>query len=180
MIRSKYKQEIRGNPGDCYIACILYVLKRKYGIETNVLTQKDIFVKGILKAKATFFMGSLNEIAKKFSRPIQVLISNKQQVKAAAGEISSDNLNAYLSVLDLEAVEDLIDKNDYIVLSVDRYVIYPYYHDYFFVSISKKNGGYEAMEPFSGKSLHLNKNQLEEYVYSTRENLDDTAVAIVI
>jgi|GEM_PF-3410404 len=180
MIRTQYKQEIRGNPGDCYIACLLYVLKEKYGITTSVEIQKDIFVKGILNARLTYFVGSLNEIVRRFGRPVSVYISDKYQTQAALREISDRELSVSTADLNIDFLKNLIDEKQFVTFSVDRYLFYPYYHDYFFATASKKDDGFKIMEPFSGKIRCIGNSELNELLYSTRKYLDDSAVAMTV
>lgn len=176
----RIKQLIRGNPGDCYIACLLYVLSCRYDITTDAVTQKDIYIKGILSSKLTFYMGSINEIAGRYKLPLNIYISNRQQTLSAKKEVRGDKVIVNYGDLDMNLANRLLDQHKYLTLSVDRYVLYPFYHDYFFVSVIKKDITYEIFDPYSGKTREINKENLYEYVYSTRVNLDDVAIAIVV
>ena len=180
MARSEYKSHVRANPGDCYIACLLFTMQEKYGIKTSRQKQIDIFMKGVLANRHTFFMGQINEFVSSFNKPVHLYISEWHQVESALRERESSDVEVNFSELYTQVVKTLIDQYELVTLAVDRYIKYPYYHDYYFVTVTKNKNGYAVFDPYSGFIDGISDDDLDEYVYSTRKNLDDMTMAIVI
>lgn len=173
------KQTIPGNPGSCFVVCLLYVLNKKYGHEIKKEHQSDFFVKGIVKSEKTFFSGILNEIAHHFDCKIVIFSNATNILNGAREEIDEKRIKLKHSLLNETIFDRYLERYSYIVFSVDM-ILYRNYHDYYYVCISKKGNEYEVFEPKSAIIELVSKKKVKELISSIPIRLKDSLICFAV
>jgi hypothetical protein len=171
-------QLIPGNPGTSFVTCLLFVLQQKYGEKIKNEDQLSLFANGIVYSRKVFFSGIINHLSLQFKRNITFLSNSMYILRLAKSETNKNN-QLLFNTLDKKSIETLLNRYTYIVFSVDMFV-FRNYHDYHFVSITKKNNIYEIFEPKSGKVIKMNTNELEELIASVPLGLKDILMCFVL
>jgi len=170
-------QLIPGNPGTSFVVCLLYALNHKYDLKIPNKDQLSIFTKGIVNSRQVFHSGILNLIAQKYNHRISAFTNNQIVKKLAEEEIIKKWVSFSLMKLNFENIKKLLDKFQYVTLSIDIYFFYPYYHDYHFCCLSKKGKNYRVFEPKRGATRKLSPEELEKMISSVEKDLSDAFLA---
>jgi len=170
-------QLIPGNPGTSFVICLLYALNHKYGLKIPNKDQLPIFTRGIVNSHQVFHSGILNLVAQKYKHNISAFTNNQMAKKLAEGEINKKRVSFSLMKLNSENIKKLLDKFQYVTLSVDIYFFYPYYHDYHFCCLGKNGKNYSVFEPKRGITKKLSTGELEQMISSVEKDLSDATLA---
>ena len=74
---------------------------------------------------------------------------------------------------------DFCDDFDFITLSTDIFHFYPYYHDYHFCCIFKRDS-LGVFEPKRGRTKQIGEREIRGILRSVEENLGDARIAFAI
>ena len=170
-------QLIPGNPGTSFVVCLLYALNHKYDLRIPNKDQLSIFTKGIVNSRQVFHSGILNLIAQKYKHNISAFTNNQIIKKLAEEEINKKRVSFSLMKLNFENIKKLLDRFEYVTLSVDIYFFDPYYHDYHFCCLSKNGKNYSVFEPKRGVTKRLGSEGLKQLVFSVEKDLSDAILA---
>jgi hypothetical protein len=175
---AQLQQLIPGNPGTSFVTCLLFVLRQKYNKKVNNQDQLSLFTEGIVHSRKVFFSGVITQISILFKKKITFFSNSTYILRLAKSEINNSNPVLFNS-LDNIRIAELLDTYTYIVLSVDMFV-FRKYHDYHFVSITKRNDFYEIFEPKSGKIIQMTTEELEQLTTSVTIGLKDILMCFVL
>ncbi len=170
-------QLIPGNPGTSFVVCLLYALNHKYSLKIPNKDQLSIFTKGIVNSRQVFHSGVLSLIAQKYKHNISAFTNNQIVKKLAEEEINKKRVSFFLMKLNFENIKRLLNKFQYVTLSVDIYFFYRDYHDYHFCCLGKNGRNYSVFEPKRGVTKKLNTEELEKMISSVEKDLSDAILA---
>lgn len=175
----KLKQLVSGNPGTSFVVALLYVLNKKFHVVVKNDDQLLIFKEGMVKSRKVFFSGVLKEIGLKYKRRVSFLTNSKFLLRLAEGEVDKKLVRMEYNQLSLDKVRELVEKYEFVVLSVDLY-LFNNYHDYHFVTIFRENDGYRVFEPKNGEIKKLNADEFSRLVASVSEGLKDVMMVFCL
>lgn len=163
-----YKQSLTHS---CLTACLLMLIKAKYGIDFDEAIEQDLSLKGSKRLHSFYVVGIVKEIVNKYQTKVSVTVDNKYFARILEKQINDKKIEIKHQKITLELVLELL-KTTPLICHIDNNYLGDYSHSsHFIILVKATEKNIIFVDTLTGKKGLISPNKLEKAILSLKKHI---------